>query len=74
VRTYQGRDYTVDVPALVVPQCGHCKEVVFNCTAEEQIACAFHDLMSKTDHTAAVAASDASAGMAEGASAASEKG
>ena len=38
VRTFQGRDYTVDVPELIVPQCGNCKEVVFNYTAEEQIA------------------------------------
>ena len=48
IRTCQGREYTVDIPALVVPQCGHCKEVVFNYTAEEQIADALQALVEKT--------------------------
>jgi hypothetical protein len=37
VRTFEGRDYTVDIPELAVPQCGNCGEVVFNYAAEEQI-------------------------------------
>jgi hypothetical protein len=48
VRSRQGREYMVDIPALVVPQCGHCKEVVFNYTAEEQIADALQALLEKT--------------------------
>jgi hypothetical protein len=37
VRTFEGRDCTVDIPKLAVPQCGNCGEVVFNYAAEEQI-------------------------------------
>ena len=37
VRTYEGREFAVDVPELVVPRCGNCGELVFNYTAEEQI-------------------------------------
>ncbi len=49
IRSHQDCEYTVDIPALVVPQCGHCQEVVFNYTAEEQIANAFQALVEKTD-------------------------
>jgi hypothetical protein len=48
VRTCEGRDYTVDVPELIVPQCGNCKELVFNYTAEEQIEQALQALTGKT--------------------------
>ncbi len=47
VRTCQGRDYVVEIPALLVPQCGNCKEVVFNYTAEEQIVKALEDMVGK---------------------------
>jgi hypothetical protein len=47
VRSHLGREYTMDIPALVVPQCGHCKEVVFNYTAEERIANALQALVEK---------------------------
>ena len=47
VRTYEGRDYTVDLPQLVVPKCSHCGELVFHYTAEEQIDQALQALVSK---------------------------
>jgi hypothetical protein len=36
-RLHEGRLVTVDIPQLVVPQCGHCGELVFSSTTEEQI-------------------------------------
>src|SRR6266487_276748 len=36
-RLHEGRNVSVDIPALVVPRCGHCGELVFNYSAEEQI-------------------------------------
>jgi hypothetical protein len=48
VRSRQGREYTVDIPALVVPQCGNCKEMVFNYNTEEQIANALQTLVEET--------------------------
>jgi hypothetical protein len=38
----------VDVPELIVPQCGNCKELVFNYTAEEQIEQALQALTGKS--------------------------
>jgi hypothetical protein len=38
----------VDIPALVVPQCGNCKEMVFNYNTEEQIANALQTLVEET--------------------------
>jgi hypothetical protein len=32
---------TVDLPALIVPRCGHCGELVFTYDTEEQINVAF---------------------------------
>jgi putative zinc finger/helix-turn-helix YgiT family protein len=34
---HDGRTYVVEVPALLVPRCGHCGELVFNYPAEEQV-------------------------------------
>jgi hypothetical protein len=50
VRTCQGRDYAVEIPALLVPQCGNCKEVVFNYSAEEQIAKALEDMAGRSEN------------------------
>lgn len=35
---HDGRLYTVEVPSLQVPKCGNCGELVFDNTADEQIA------------------------------------
>lgn len=35
--THDGQLYSVTVPELTVPRCGHCGELVFNYPAEEQI-------------------------------------
>ena len=35
---HDGRLYTVEVPRLRVPKCGHCGELVFDNDADEQIA------------------------------------
>ncbi|HWG44875.1 MAG TPA: type II TA system antitoxin MqsA family protein [Gemmataceae bacterium] len=34
---HEGRLYAVEVPALTVPRCSHCGELIFNDRAEEQI-------------------------------------
>jgi putative zinc finger/helix-turn-helix YgiT family protein len=40
---HDGRLYTVEVPKLRVPQCGNCRELVFDNDADEQIAQALRD-------------------------------
>jgi hypothetical protein len=36
-RLYDGRLVAVDIPALLVPKCTNCGELVFNYAADEQI-------------------------------------
>src|SRR5438874_7277687 len=48
-RLHEGRLYTVDVPQLMVPRCGHCGELVFNYAAEEQILKALKARESSAD-------------------------
>jgi putative zinc finger/helix-turn-helix YgiT family protein len=36
-----GRAYRVEVPALTVPQCGHCQAVSIDDEADQQISAAF---------------------------------
>jgi hypothetical protein len=36
-RLYEGRLVAVDIPALLVPKCANCGELVFNYAADEQI-------------------------------------
>lgn len=36
-RLYEGQLIAVDIPALNVPKCGNCGELVFNYAADEQI-------------------------------------
>jgi hypothetical protein len=40
-RFHNGLPLTVDLPALIVPRCGHCGELVFTYETEEQINVAF---------------------------------
>jgi putative zinc finger/helix-turn-helix YgiT family protein len=40
---HDGRLYTVEVPGLIVPQCGACGELIFDNGADEQIAQAFRE-------------------------------
>jgi putative zinc finger/helix-turn-helix YgiT family protein len=40
---HDGRLYTVEVPTLRVPQCGNCRELLFDNDADEQIAQALRD-------------------------------
>ena len=40
---HDGRLYTVEIPSLRVPQCGACGELVFDNSADEQIARALRD-------------------------------
>ena len=40
---HDGRLYTVEVPRLLVPQCGACGELVFDNDADEQIAQALRE-------------------------------
>jgi hypothetical protein len=34
---YEGRVIEVDIPRLVVPRCGHCGELMFDYSADDQI-------------------------------------
>lgn len=34
---HDGRVYLVEVPNLTVPRCGHCRELVFNYVADDQV-------------------------------------
>jgi predicted nucleic-acid-binding Zn-ribbon protein len=40
-RFFEGRLVSVEIPALEVPKCRQCGEVVFNYAADEQILAAF---------------------------------
>ena len=40
---HDGRLYTVEIPALRVPQCGDCGELVFDNDSDEQIAQALRE-------------------------------
>jgi hypothetical protein len=42
---HEGRPYSVTVPELTVPRCGHCGELVFDYPAEEQIRNALRSLL-----------------------------
>jgi hypothetical protein len=44
-RKHQGTTVTVSVPALAVPQCAECGELVFDYVAEAQINDAFRQLV-----------------------------
>jgi hypothetical protein len=48
-RLHDGRVVSVDVPALVVPRCANCGELVFNYYAEEQILKALEAQVSSAD-------------------------
>ena len=45
-RVYNDQPITVVIPALAVPQCGNCGELVFDYVAEEQINRAFKTQIS----------------------------
>lgn len=45
-RKHQGTTVTVSVPALVVPQCAECGELVFDYVAEAQINGGFRQLVN----------------------------
>ncbi len=38
---HDGRSHTVEIPELVAPQCGHCKEISLDEEADRQISAAF---------------------------------
>lgn len=39
--SHDGREYSVYIPDLVVPKCGHCQEIAFDDEANRQIDLAF---------------------------------
>ena len=46
-RLHEGQLVTVDIPELAVPRCRNCGELVFNYSADEQIARALQAQLAK---------------------------
>jgi hypothetical protein len=53
-RKHQGATITVSLPALAVPQCADCGELVFDYVAEAQINEAYRQLTSAGAATTAI--------------------
>jgi hypothetical protein len=50
-RLVEGQLVGVDIPDLSVPQCANCGELVFNCTADEQILHAVRAKAASAPHS-----------------------